>query len=380
MATSETQHDFLRRGYTRRSFGKLATLITGGAVLPFSSEFALAQRSMIMGDIPPDAVMINGNENPMGPCPEAAEAAHKIIAGGGRYHFEKTFMLRDTAAESEGLKPDYVMPFAGSSDPLLRVVMAFCSPQKGFVAADPGYEAGAMTAEYVGAKVSRVPLVTDSYAHDVKAMAKADPNAGVIYVCNPNNPSGTLTPRSDIEYLLENKPKGSILLLDEAYIHIAHAHTCQDLVVKDKDVIILRTFSKLYGMAGMRAGLAMGRPDLLKKLGPLGSRMTPTTGMVAAAASLKVKNLVPERRKIIKDIRDDVFSFLDGRKIKFIPSDSNCFMLDTKRPASEFAQAMAAKKVYVGRSWPVWQTYSRITVGSKDDMEKFKKAAAEVMG
>src|SRR5256885_15230014 len=97
------------------------------------------------------------------------------------------------------------------------------------------------------------------YAHDGKAMAAADPNAGLIYVCNPNNPTGTLTPRADIEWLLENKPKGSILLLDEAYIHIAGAPMCSDLVAKDKDILILRTFSKIYGMAGLRAGAAIGR-------------------------------------------------------------------------------------------------------------------------
>ena len=136
-------------------------------------------------------------------------------------------------------------------------MLAFTSPSKPFVTADPGYEAGERAAKFIGAKVIRVPL-TKSYAHDVKAMAAANPNAGLIYICNPNNPTGTLTPREDIEWLLENKPKGSILLLDEAYIHIAGAPMCSDLVAKDKDIIILRTFSKIYGMAGLRAGAALG--------------------------------------------------------------------------------------------------------------------------
>jgi histidinol-phosphate/aromatic aminotransferase/cobyric acid decarboxylase-like protein len=333
-----------------------------------------------MFEMPPDAVRINGNENPAGPCPEAADAIHSVVQNGGRYGFMETFGLAQTAAEIEGVKPDSIMVFAGSSDPLHRTVMAFCSPTKSFVTGDPGYEAGKGAAQFLGAKIFEIPL-TKTYAHDVRAMVKADSNAGIIYICNPNNPSGTLTPREDIEWALANKPAGSILLLDEAYIHISQAWENRgcDLVAAGKDVIILRTFSKLYGMAGLRAGFAMGRPDLLQKLQPYGSGMMPVTGMVGATASLKAKTLVADRRKLMKDIREDVFGFLDQRKLTYVRSDSNCFMLDTKRPAQDFMKAMAAEKVFVGRSWPAWPTHSRITVGSWDDMKKFKAAVAKVM-
>jgi histidinol-phosphate/aromatic aminotransferase/cobyric acid decarboxylase-like protein len=346
--------------------------------VPFSSESGFAQRSML-GEVPPDAVLINGNENPMGPCKEAAEAARKLVDGGGRYRFELAFKLAAVSAQLEGLKPENVTAYAGSSDPLHRIVMAFCSKEKGLVVANPGYEAGPATAQYLGAKVTPVPLLASTFAHDVKKMATADPNAGVIYICNPNNPTGTLTSKADIEWLIDNKPKGAIVLLDEAYIHISHQDPMPELVAKGKDVIILRTFSKLYGMAGLRAGLAFGRPDLLKKLQPLGSGMMPITGMAAATASLQVPTLVADRRKVIKDIRDDVFSFLSKKNIGFNPSDSNCFMLDTKQPAMKFMAAMAKEKIYVGRSWPVWPNHSRITIGTKAEMEKFKLAVAKVM-
>jgi histidinol-phosphate/aromatic aminotransferase/cobyric acid decarboxylase-like protein len=212
-------------------------------------------------------------------------------------------------------------------------------------------------------------------------MVAADPNAGVIYICNPNNPTGTLTSRADIEWALANKPAGSILLVDEAYIHLSKAlsSNCADLVAKDKDLIVLRTFSKLYGMAGLRAGFAMARPDLLQKLMMYSAGALPVTAMVGASASLKSKNLVPERRKTIGDVREDVFEFLEKRNIGFVRSDSNCFMLDTKRPAKEFMQAMQARKIYVGRVWPAWPTYSRITIGTNDEMQKFKVAVAEVL-
>lgn len=377
LLTPDNKRELLDRGFSRRNFGRIAAMITGGVTLPFYNEPALAQLSMVRG-MPPDAVKINANENPLGPCAEAAEAIYSVTKKGGRYLYEETFGFREVLAETEGLKASYVQPFAGSSAPLHQAVLALTSPSKSFVTGDPGYEAGERAARFIGSKVVRVPLRKD-YSHDVQAMAKADPNAGLIYICNPNNPSGTLTSRKDIEWLLENKPKGAILLLDEAYIHLADTPVASDLVAKDKDVIILRTFSKLYGMAGLRAGAAMGRPDLLDKIMPYSAGALPVTGMVGATASLKVKSLVPERRKIIGQVREDVFAFLDKHNYKYVPSVSNKFMVDVGRPGAEVIDAMRAQKIYIGRVWPSWPTHVRVSIGTQEEMNKFKTAFQKVM-
>jgi histidinol-phosphate aminotransferase len=371
------KRDLLQRGFSRRSLGRIAAMISAGAALPFYNEPAMAQLSAVR-NMPPDAVKINANENPLGPCSEALEAIHTVAKNGGRYLYEETFAFQETLAEQEGVKANYVQPYAGSSAPLHQSVLAFTSPTKPFVTADPGYEAGERAAQFIGAKVIRVPL-TSSYAHDVKNMAIASPDAGLIYVCNPNNPTGTLTPRADIEWLLENKPAGSILLLDEAYIHIAGAQMCSDLVAKDKDIVILRTFSKIYGMAGIRAGAAIGRPDLLKKLGSYSTGALPVTGMAAGSASLKSKTVIPERRKIIGDVRNDVLAFLDKHNFKYVPSVSNKFMVDVKRPGGEIIAALQKEKVYIGRVWPSWPTYVRVSVGTQAEMDKFKAAFLKVM-
>ena len=367
------------KNISRREFNRMATLLAAGATLPFYNESALAQLSKT-GPIPPDAVKINANENPVGPCPEAAEAIAKVIAKGGRYMYEETDAFVYTLAAHEGLDANYILPFAGSSDPLHRAVLAFTSREKPFVMSDPGYEAGGRAARFIGAKVVKVPL-TRSYAHDVKAMVKAahDRKAGLIYVCNPNNPTGTITPRADIEWLIANKPEETVLLLDEAYIHFSDEPRCSDLVAMDRDVIILRTFSKLYGMAGLRAGAAMGRPDLIGKLEGYGAGALPMTGMVGAMASLKVKNLVPERRRVVKDVREDVFAFLQKNNVTFVPSVSNCFMLDAETPARRLVEAMKKEKVYIGRVWPAWPTYARVSVGTKEEMARFKTALLKVM-
>src|SRR5215831_4905281 len=291
----DSRQDFTRRGFSRRDFGRLAAFLTAGAALPFYNEATLAQGLSAFPGMTADAVKINANENTMGPCPEAAESIHKVVQQGGRYLYRDTFAFIEAMAQTEGLSRQHVLPFAGSSGPLHRVVLAFTGPSKSFVVADPGYEAGGRAAAFVGARTIKVPLRKD-WSHDVRAMAAADPEAGVIYVCNPNNPTGSLTPKDDIEYLVANKPKGAIVLLDEAYIHLSKtAEPASPLVAAGKDLIILRTFSKIYGMAGLRAGAAMGRPDLLAKIRSYGAGALPVTGMVGAIASLKSKELVPTR-------------------------------------------------------------------------------------
>jgi histidinol-phosphate aminotransferase len=378
MLTVEQSKELAARGFSRRNFGRLASMIAAGSALPFMNEPALAQLSMVKGGIPEGAVKIDANENPMGPCAEALEAIHKAAANGGRYLYQETFNMTETLAEQEGVKPTYVRAYAGSSAPLHQAVLAFCSPSKPFVMADPGYEQGAGAAKFLGAKTIRVPLMKD-YSHDLKAMVAASPDAGLIYICNPNNPTGSITKKSDIEWAVANKPKGSVIMIDEAYYHLAGISPCSDMVAADKDVIILRTFSKIYGMAGIRAGAAIARPDLLEKIGAYSAGALPTTGMVAANASLKVKTLIPERRERIKTIREDTLAFLEKHGYKTVPSVSNKFMVDVKRPATEVIMALRNEKVYIGRPWPVWPTSVRVSVGTQDEMSKFKAAFLKVM-
>src|SRR5262249_31212870 len=172
----------------------------------------------------------------------------------------------EALAADVGLPASHVLPTAGSSDPLHRAVLAFASPARPLVVADPGYEAPERAARFLGAKVIPVPLRKD-YAHDCRAMAKADPAAGVIYVCNPNNPTGSVTGKEDLDDLVANQPRGCVVLVDEAYIHFASsAASAVGHVAAGKDVIVLRSFSKLYGMAGLRAGAALARPELLERL------------------------------------------------------------------------------------------------------------------
>ncbi len=373
MASKQARTSFSRRSFLQLSAAASAALAFRVVTEP---ELALAALPSPAQD---SAVMINANENPLGPCAAAREALVPFIAQGGRYRFELTRDLVKLYAQSIGVSADYVSIFPGSSNPLHYTVMEFCSPSASFVTADPSYEAGMHAAAAAGARVVKVPL-TKTYAHDVRAMVAAAPDAGVFYICTPNNPTGTLTSHADVEWLLANKPNKSVVLVDEAYIHFCDAPSAIDLVKAGKDIVVLRTFSKIYGMAGLRCGFAIARPDLIQKLENYGGHNPmPVMGVVAASASLQDPQLVADRKRINAEVRSQVFAWLDRNGYSYIPSASNCFMLDTRRPAKEAIAAMAQQNVVIGRVWPVMPTYSRITVGTPEEMERFQVAFQKVM-
>ena len=373
------------RSDSRRTFLKFSAVAAASA-FQIVNEPMLAAAAVDRGvdrdmqHFPPGSVIINANENPLGPCDLARKALSDIIPNGGRYCWWLKDELTKQFAESVGVKPENVAIFPGSSEPLHFSVMAFTSPTRSYVTADPGYESGMHSAKFAGARVVTTGL-TKSYAHDISGMLAAAPDAGLFYVCTPNNPTGTLTPHSAIEELLARKPAGSIVLVDEAYIHFADLNnTAIDLVKAGQDLVVLRTFSKIYGMAGIRCGAAIARPDLIQKLVPQGGGSAmPITALVAASGSLKHEHLVPERKLINTTIREKTFEWLRSQGYSFTPSQANFFMLDTKRPVKEVIAAMAAEKVFIGRPWPVWPTHARITVGTQAEMDAFQIAFAKVM-
>ena len=386
---------------SRRNFVRLL----GASVTAATSLRGLGQQSTIsteprrrgiagagadMGEarqVSPDTIVISSNENPLGPSEAALSEMAAAGPIGGRY--DKTGVARktvETISEQFGLKPGYVQLFPGSGGPLDMALMSNISPERGLVCANPSYEQGPRAAQACKAPLKMVPL-TSSYAHDVRAMAAADPKAGAFYIVNPNNPTGTLTPKEDIIWLLQNKPTGSVVVVDEAYHHFSNAESVIDQVAVDKDIIVLRTFSKIYGMAGIRAGFAFGRPDLLAKFQTISPeinlRSVASVSLIAAAmagASLRDPDLVPKRRKINSDIRDATLEFLGKKGYKYVTgSQANFFMVDVQRPGREFGRNMLKEKVAIGRTWTAMPTYVRVTVGTAEEMAKFQEAFVKCM-
>ena len=397
----DSQQNF--EGASRRAF--LRSLSAAGvavATLP-ATAFAATQQSAPaaqaaprrgmggmggdMGErrqLPADAVIISSNENPLGPAQSALSAICTTAALGGRYHQEQTTDTIKVFNDQFGLKKGYVGLFPGSGGPLDLALMSNIGPDKPLVYGDPSYEQGFRAAETMGAPKFPVKLTAD-YKHDVKAMLAAHPSPGAYYIVNPNNPTGTMTPKADIVWLLKNKPAGSVVIVDEAYHHFSNDESVIDLVAADQDIIVLRTFSKIYGMAGIRAGVAVAKPDLLAKFATVGhaSRSLASISITSAAgarASLQDKDLVGLRRKINTDTRNDTLEFLSKKGYKIVPgSQANMFMVDVQRPGRDFMASMLKENVAIGRSWSAMPNYVRVTVGTPAEMAKFQTAFVKCM-
>jgi len=379
MAVSTVRH-LSRRNFFRVAAGASAL---AGCVM---SESLLAH-AQSASTVPKFArsdqgIHLDANENPLGPSEAARQAIAKIVEHSGRYLFDQQQDLIGLFAQQEGIPASHVAMYAGSSTPLHLAVLSATHAQAPVVVADPGYEAPLWAARVTGSAGIKVPLADPKGAasHDVKAMLAAAAAPGVLYVCNPNNPTGTVTPHEEIVYLIEHAPKSTVVIVDEAYIHLsASAKSCIDLVPAHANLVVLRTFSKLYGMAGLRLGVIAAQPALLAKVESLaGLDSVPVTAMAAGKASLLDASLVPTRRKMIADLRNETLTWLHAQGYATTPAESNCFMVDMGRPAGPMRQALAEHAIYVGREWKAWPNHMRVTVGTATEMAAFRKAFAEI--
>ena len=391
--TQEGRDDLLARGYSRRQLFRTAMMVGGASALAaFNPESAAAQVGIIEREDRTRAkVRIGQNECWTGPFAAGVAAATAMLPMSNRYEPNEVHadFVRAVAA-MEKVPEDHISVWPGSGVCLIRGVVAYCSPTRGLVTADPTYETPSRTAKFLQVPSKAVPVKAD-YSHDVRGMLQADPNAGVYYVVNPNNPTGTMTPTADIEWLVDNKPAGSIVLIDEAYLHWSDGYpnnTLSHLVAAGKDVIVSRTFSKIFGMAGARLGFVMARPDIIKKMqiydgGTLSGQLSvPIVACGTASLGVVSQPVFAQRRKELMATRAMTIDFLNKRGVKVIgPSQANFVMVDWKnRTAKEMQAAFQAQSVAIsGPRWPIWPTVSRISIGSKEEMEGFFTAFNKVV-
>lgn len=358
---------------TRRSIMGFA------AALPFLAHtpWVRAQSPAFAAPVPSDEVLINFNESPWGPAPAARQAMEQGIVMCGRYPYKTQNKLNALFARQQGVPEEYVQTYCGSKAALQHAVHAF-TQNGSLVIATPSYEDPAEAARGRKVSVHEVPL-NAQHAHDVCAMLAADSTAGLIYLCNPNNPTGTITPRADIERALAEKPKGSILLVDEAYIDFSDVPTCIPLVKDHSDLLVLRTYSKIYGMAGARLGVAVGHPALLEQLEVFGNYNVPAVStLLGGIASLEDTEVLPQRKHNNARLRDETIDWLEARGFRCTASQENCFMIDVRRPVDEVVKALGDRGIRIGRVWQSWPTWVRVSVGTDAQMRRFREAFAQV--
>ena len=361
---------------TRRGFAARLTL--GAAAVRISSEMAYAQRAAVKtGDVPRDMVWLNANENPAGPPSVSLDAMREVLPSSGRYHYNEFREIYGVIAGSEGLPAEQIVTGAGSSEVLHTAVDAFTSATRPLISVTPAYESPIDQARALGRPVVLTKL-RDDYTADVKAMAAAADKArgGLIYLCNPNNPTSATVKSSDVDWLVSNLPANTTLLVDEAYIHFVEnpdVKSAIPYVKQGKDVIVARTFSKIYGMAGLRVGFAAAKPALIEKLQALAMNVISIVSARAVVAALQNKEtIVPERRATLAKTRKELCGWLKERGLKYIEPNANFLMIDTGRNAREFIEGMPRLGVAPGRPFPPLDHMLRVTIGTDAEMAKFR--------
>lgn len=355
--------------FSRRSF------LASAAAIPVMHEGLLA--AMAAGPVPDTAprplVRLSANENPYGPCTGACEAVSRAAPQGARYPYDAIEKLTQRLAKLHGVPSEMIVLGNGSGEILRIAAGAFTGPGRALVTADPTYEAPGRYAQLMSAPVEKVALTAGDFRHDVAKMAV--PKAGLIYVCNPNNPTASITPKREIAALVAAIPSGAMLLVDEAYCHFAQSpdfDSALGYVTAGKDVIVARTFSKVYGMAGLRIGYAVARKDVAQQMQRhvLGNN-TNALGLEAALASLEDADLVPRNRDRINQTRRLITEWCDRNHVKYAPTQANFVFFHIGRPVGPVITAMRDRGVMVGRPFPPLTDWMRVSVGAPEEVRRF---------
>jgi len=321
-------------------------------------------------------VLLDSNENAYGPSPEAYASLEGSAAIANRYPKHEYEDLAEAIAAKHSVKPEQVTLGCGSSENLRMAAEAFLGPGRTLIYATPTFEFIAHRAGDTGAQLAAVPL-TKEYAHDLDAMlARAAGGAGLVYLCNPNNPTATLTPRKDLELFLEKLPASYYVLMDEAYHHFvvdAPAYTSfLDRPVDDPRLIVTRTFSKIYGLAGARIGYAVAATETTRSLAA--RKMQFAVNVLGARAALAAWNdadAVPKGAARNAADRREFYKQAKSRSLEVIESQTNFVMVHTGRPAQEVIEHFRANSVMIGRPFPPMTDYVRISLGTPEDMQVF---------
>jgi histidinol-phosphate aminotransferase len=326
-------------------------------------------------DAPAGAIQLNANENPYGPSERAREAMTKSQGVAARYPDAAESRMIEAIAKLHGVLPENVILGCGSGEILRMADMAFLQPGKNVVVAEPTFEAVLSYARVTRAEPLKVPLTSD-FRHDLPAMAKAcTADTALIYVCNPNNPTGTIVRKDELAAFLQAAPKSAKILVDEAYHHFvedpgyASAFTW---LAATPNLIVVRTFSKVYGMAGMRLGYAVSaRENIAAMRQHLTWNNANASVLEAALASFNDPNHVPRYKKLMNDTRRWLCRELDKDGRRYIPSEANFVMIDVGGDVAPVIDAFRKRSILVGRKFPSLGNWLRISVGTPKEMEAF---------
>ena len=368
-------------GFSKNPSLPLNLDVEGNAVYsPFFKEYLTEE----LREFPVLEAKLNANENPYGPSPMGLEALKNAAAGGNRYAWKELFQLVDKIADFEGVTAKNIMMGPGSSDLLEKTAMVLFMDGGNVVSADPAYMSLIRVAEAAGGTWKPVPL-KDDWSHDLDAMEAAiDENTKLVYICNPNNPTGTITDSKKLLDFCSRVSEKVPVFVDEAYLWFLEEgakHSMVSLINEGKDVIIARTFSKIHGMAGLRVGYAVAQEATLNKL----QRIT-RAGMgisypsvFAAMAAMDDNDFLSSSRKLNAEARTYTFDSLKAMGFEPVPSHTSFMIFPIEMDGKAFLSQMTKLKVGVRAFKFMDKKWCRVSMGTLDEMKLFTEAIAKVL-
>ncbi|MDC6385289.1 histidinol-phosphate aminotransferase family protein [Flagellimonas taeanensis] len=355
--------------------------IQGNAVYsPFFKEYL----PNLDSGLPDLVAKLNANENPYGPSPMALEAFKNAASGGNRYAWKELFQLVGKIADFEGVQSKNIMMGPGSSDLLEKTAMVLFMNGGNIVSADPAYMSLIRVAESVGATWKPVPLKND-WSHDLKAMEEAiDADTKLVYICNPNNPTGTITEHQELVDFCSRVSEKVPVFVDEAYLWFLEDNAKKSMVSlinEGKDVIIARTFSKIHGMAGLRVGYIVAQESTLDKLQNItrGGMGISYPSVYAAIAAMDDSAFIDKSRTLNAECREYVYKSLNQMGIEYVPSHTSFLIFPIEMEGKAFLEKMTELQVGVRAFEFMGKNWCRVSMGTMDEMKMFTAALNKVL-
>lgn len=354
-----------------------ATAVAGAAVPSFAGlPFAEIIQPAPDTSSPQRLVLLDHNENAYGPSDKVLAVLRDATSVSYRYPRADYDLLIGKIASLYAVKPEQIALGCGSSDILRLAAAEFLAPGKKLVQAAPTFPLLGRVARSAGVEVVDVP-VTKTCEHDLDAMlARAGDSTGLVYICNPNNPTGTVTPRKNIEAFVRKLPAATMVLIDEAYHHFATDNpnyvSFLDQPMDDPRIMVARTFSKIYGLAGMRVGYVVARPEIAHRFSShqlyFGISVVAAR---AAAAALDDSEYVGLGVKRNADDRQEFMNQVNARMIRALESHANFVMVNPLRPADQVVEHLKKNNILIGPLIPTMSKYVRVSLGTPADMREF---------
>lgn len=363
------RRDFIRRG--------ALTGLLAGAVGPAADPLAALSLGPSPRRLPNGDIRLSSNENPLGISPAARQAVVDAITVANRYPRDQRAALVERLAAAYEVAPDQIVMGVGSSEVLQMAVQAFAGPRTRLVLADPTYEDAVAYQRTHAYEMVKVPL-NASYEHDLMRMREAvgdDGRPAVVYICNPNNPTGGTTPSAQVDEWIGEARENVFFIVDEAYTEYVDDpayHTALPWVATKPNVLVVKTFSKVYGMAGLRLGYGIAHPAAAARLTDfVAKNNTNQLALAAAEASLGDESLIRKSVEVNREAKAITVGVLDELGLEHLPTQTNFIMHRISGDLEQYRQRMADAGLRVGRAFPPMLEWNRLSFGMPEDMERF---------